>query len=123
MDRIITITASDPGKKTLTLSDQGTTNAIPGDQVTWKIGPGSGVAKIVDIKNKAISIDVFNPDPHQLPGSTDWQGTVDPGITVPQGGLTEQYSITWNSVSGGGWQGKDGINGIVTDPQIRVNPN
>ena len=37
MDRIITITGSDPVKKTLTLSDEGTTNAIPGDQVTWTV--------------------------------------------------------------------------------------
>lgn len=123
MDRIITITGSDPVKKTLTLSDEGTTNAIPGDQVTWKIGAGSGVAKIVDIKNKPISVDVFNPDPHALNNGTgDWQGTVHPGITVPENGLTEQYSITWNSVSGGGWLQKDPIDGICTDPQIRVKP-
>jgi hypothetical protein len=121
MDRIITIEKGDPATKTLTLSDKGTTNAIPGDQVTWKIASGSGVAAIVAIKNKPISVDVFNPDPHALNnGTTDWQGTVHPGITVPEGGLTEQYSITWNS-TGGGWHGQ-GIGGIVTDPRIKVNP-
>ncbi len=123
MDRIITITGCDPVKKTLTLSDQGTTNAIPGDQVTWKIGAGSGVAKIVAIKNKKKSIDVFSPDPHPLNnGTTDWQGTVDSGISVPEEGLEECYSITWNSVSGGGWLQKDPINDILTDPRIKVNP-
>ena len=124
MDRIITITGSDPVKKTLTLSDKGVTNAIPGDQVTWKIGEGSGVAAIVGIINKKNSPDVFSPDPHQLPGSTDWQGTVSTGLTFKpnEEEKIEEYSIIWNSVSGGGWIQKDPINGVVTDPQIRVKP-
>ncbi len=118
MDRIITITGSNAANSTLTLSDQGTTNTIPGDQVTWVLGPGCGVAAIVGIKNKPISVDVFNPDPAPLnDGTTNWQGTINSSIIVQ---TEEQYSIIWNSV-GGGWHGQ-GLGPITTDPKIIVNP-
>ncbi len=117
MDRIITITGSDTAKSTLTLSDQGTTNAISGDQVTWVIGKNSGVAAIVGIKNKPISVDVFSPDPALLSGSTSWQGTINPAIETE---TKEKYSIMWNS-TGGGWHGQ-GLGPLTFDPKINVKP-
>ena len=117
MDRIITITASDRSKGTLTLSDQGTTNAIAGDQVTWVIGPDSGVAAILGIVNKPTSVDVFIPDPTLQPGQTSWMGTINPDISVE---TEEQYSIIWEAV-GGGWHGQN--SGPYTfDPTIKVKP-
>jgi len=117
MDRIITITGSDPATSKLTLSDKGTTDAAPSDQVTWVIGKKSGVAAIVGIKNKPISIDVFSPDPALLSSSTSWQGTVNPAIDTV---CEEQYSIMWNS-TGGGWHGQ-GLGPLTYDPRIRINP-
>jgi len=117
MDRIITIEHSDIKTGKLTLSDEGTTNAIPGDQVTWVIGAKSGVAAIVNIKNKPKSIDVFKPDPKLQTGKTSWEGTVNPDIITK---TDEQYSITWNATTGG-WHGQ-GSGPYVFDPTIRVNP-
>lgn len=118
MDRIITITASDPSTGALTLSDQGTTNADKGDQITWVIGPGSGVASITGIIEKPNSADVFNPDPAPVSGSTNWQGTINPNVA---GGTEEFYTIQW-STAGSGWLNQGGGQPKSYDPKISINP-
>lgn len=117
MDRIITITGSDPNTGNLTMSDQGTTNVIPGDQVTWVIGPGSGVASIAGINDKVSSQDVFKPDPALLANSTSWQGTVNP--LIPPGSV-EYYTIVWTT-AGSGWLNSGGGSSKSFDPKIQVN--
>jgi hypothetical protein len=117
-DTIITITKGNAANKTLEYDLGDEANADPGDQVTWKIAPNSGVAAITAITPKPTSPDLFlGGEPAQLPNSTSWQGTVNPGITQES---VEDYSITWTSV-GGGWHGQN-QGGIVTDPRLRVNP-
>ena len=118
MDRIIKITKGDPQTGKLTLSDHGTTNADPGDQVTWQIEPGSGVAAITKIFEKPGSADVFSPDPHQLPNSSKWQGTVNPNL---ENGAEEYYTINWTT-SGSGWLNQGGGQAKSFDPLIKVNP-
>lgn len=118
-DTKITITKSNAGEKTLTFDIGDEANADPGDQVTWIIGPNSGVAAITAITHKPTSPDLFlgGSEPAQLPGSTSWEGTLNPNAAR---GAIEDYSITWTSV-GGGWHGQN-VGGIITDPKIRINP-
>jgi hypothetical protein len=115
-DRIITITLGDATTGVLTMSDQGTTNADRGDQVTWVIGPGSGVASITGIIEKANSADVFNPDPKQLANSTSWQGTVNPNVPI---GTVEFYTIQWTT-AGSGWLNSGGGASKSYDPKIQI---
>ena len=119
-DIIITILKGDPATGILTMSDQGTTNVIQGDQVTWQIASGSGVGAITGIIEKPMSFDLFNPDPALLPGSTSWQGTVNPNIGS---GEEETYTINWTT-GGTGWLGKDGAGQAKSyDPTIKIKPS
>ena len=120
-DILITITASDPGTGTLTMTNQGVNNAFSGDQITWVIQSGSNVAAITSITPKSGSVDIFTPpgtEPAQLPGSINWQGTINPNISE----LVEYiYTINWTAPSGGGWLGKD-PKPESYDPKIIVKP-
>ena len=110
-NRPITITGSNPATGSLTLSDNGNTNVDPGDTVTWLIGQNSGVATINAVSDYPNSTDVFNPDPAPVGNSTNWQGTVNPGIAP---GSEETYFIQWTASNGGG--------PYTYDPKIQVNP-
>lgn len=109
----ITITGSDANSGTLTLSDHGCTDATRREVVTWIIGRNSGVSSITNIYHDANSSEVFNPVPHQAGNSSNWQGTVNPELSIPPGGdVVENYTICWNDANG---------NNHCFDPQIRVN--
>lgn len=106
----IIITGSNPKTGRLILSDNGITITSRSQKVTWIIGPHSGVSAITAISAKPDSINVFNPIPQPVGNSTNWQGTVDPDLTVP---AEELYDIFWNDASNNNHQ---------FDPKIRVKP-
>lgn len=110
-NHIITILGIDQNGD-LTLSDHGKTKTKPGDRVTWKISKDSGVAYIRCIVDTSPPIDVFLPKdpPHQVRGSTDWRGTIDPDITTI---MEEEYCINYTKT-----EGTIGRH----DPKILVNP-
>jgi hypothetical protein len=111
-DHTITITASNTSTGGLTLAGPASPPINSGDTVTWIIGANSGVSSISAIDNNSTNhpneVDVFSPDPAQVPGSTNWQGTV----AVNMGGHHEYYTI--------GWVDTDG-NPHTDDPKIDVN--
>lgn len=116
----IIITGSDRVKKTLTYDVGDEVNANAGDQVTWVVESGSGVAAITAITKYPDSPDLFSGPGGKRPVATnsqktEWQGTLSPADTVNE---VESYSITWTSV-GGGWHNQN-VEGIVTDPKIRI---
>lgn len=116
MDRKITIERGfDNGN--LTLDEKEVENAYSGDQITWVIKPGSGVATITKIHEKAGSQNIFVKEPtKQTDGS--WMGTLK-DVTVE---TTETYYINWTT-SGSGWLGNDNKGIAKTDdPQISVKP-
>ena len=104
----ITITASNTSTGGLTLSDHGVTIAMRTQRVTWIIGPQSGVMAITGITVKDSSTNVYDPQPHQLGNSSNWQGTISPSIPVP---AEELYNIIWTDSSGSEHQ---------FDPKIQV---
>jgi hypothetical protein len=105
----ITVEYGDPNTGALVLSDRGITNASRGEVVIWNIAPNANVASIVAIHEKQNSTDVFNPDPHQLGNSTNWQGNINNNLTTP---VTETYYIAWTDTNGATH---------VYDPIIQVN--
>ena len=108
---VIKITGSNTSTGTLTLDDAGNTTTTRGSIVTWQIMPNSGVSAITNIYNDDSpgSVDVFDPDPSQVGGSTNWSGTINPNLSVP---AYENYSIDWT----------DELGGTHTyDPRISVN--
>lgn len=112
-NHVITITWGDPITGILTLSDRGKTDVDPGDTVTWNIGPNSQVASITAISDDPNSTDVFNPDPAPFPNSnsSNWRGTVNPGIAR---NTQETYTICWIATSG--------VVPPCYDPIIKVKP-
>jgi len=93
----ISILGSDPATGELTLSDRGVTVAKRSQKVTWVIGPHSGVVSITGITVKEGSTNVFDPEPHQLGNSSNWQGTISAAVKPP---AEELYSITWTDSAG-----------------------
>lgn len=93
----ITILGSDTATGELTLSDHGVTVAKRSQKVTWVIGPKSGVVSITGITVKEGSTNVFDPEPHQLGNSSNWQGTVSAAVQPP---AEELYNITWTDSEG-----------------------
>ncbi|HEX5652172.1 MAG TPA: hypothetical protein VFX58_03805 [Chitinophagaceae bacterium] len=110
-NRPITITGINPADNSLILSDNGTTVANPGDTVTWLIGQNSGVASITGITDNSTPTDVFNPDPAPVASSSNWQGTINPGINAA---TEEYYTINYTKTSTEG--------SFKFDPKIQVNP-
>lgn len=120
MEKTVTITikGANPANCSLTLSDNGITEVNPGDYVEWVIGPGSGVAQIKNIKVDQGSLDVFDPDPQPVSGSTSWKGRINPAITEVE---QENYTIQWVT-AGAGWLNKGAGQLCSFDPIIKVNP-
>ena len=114
----ITITGANPEKCELTMSDSGFTEVNPGDYVEWVIGAGSGVTSITNIKVDQGSLDVFDPDPAPVAGTTSWKGRINPAITEVE---QENYTIEWVT-AGSGWLNKGGGLPCATDPIIKVQP-
>ena len=108
-NRPISISGINPDGS-LILSDNGSTFVNPADTVTWQIGPNSGVSTITGIVDSSVN-DVFSPDPAQMANSTNWQGTVNPGIAR---GSEETYTINFTRADGNGMGSYD--------PKIQVNP-
>jgi threonyl-tRNA synthetase len=91
-NHVIKITSSNTGNGHLTLSDRGKTDVEPKDTVTWIIEKHSGVKEIKNIFNKPTSVNVFDPKPGTVGNSSNWKGTIDPGITEDE---VEDYNIEW----------------------------
>ena len=110
-NHMIEVTHGDAVTGELTLSDRGHTFVDPGDIVTWKIKHGSGVEAITSITDDAGSVNVFDPNPAPVGGSSNWKGTVK--TVVPKGSL-EEYTICWETPSG--------QTPPCYDPKIQLNP-
>ncbi|XBA03241.1 hypothetical protein A6C57_26080 [Fibrella sp. ES10-3-2-2] len=78
----------------LKLSDNGVTVASPGDTILWIIAPKSGVKAITAIQDNS-SIDVFNPNPAPVGGSSNWSGQVTLGLQKCE----EDYTIIFTRES------------------------
>ena len=102
----ITITGISNGQPVL--SDNGRTYVDPSDTVTWILGQNSGVTAITSIVDD-VTTNVFDPNPAQVGGSTNWKGTINPLIAP---GSEETYTINYTS---GGTEHS-------FDPIIQVNP-
>ncbi len=93
----IKITGSDASTGNLTLDDNGNTTTSKGSNVIWQIANGSGVQSITSIYADSGSVDVFNPDPAPVGGSTNWSGRVNPTLVTP---TFEDYTIVWKDENG-----------------------
>lgn len=85
------IDPNDPTKLILSVKKKFTNNikVKPGDKILWKISKHSDVASISIEKNQS-STNVFSKGPKEIKKSKNWNGTVDPKITVP---CEELYTI------------------------------
>ena len=78
------------------------------NKIKWKINSGSGVDSIVDIQDKAGSMDVWITRPK---GYNTWEGKIKSKRDIPTP-YEYKYSIVW---------GKDGET-YTHDPKITINP-
>ncbi len=94
---------------TLTLSDNGQTTVNAGDSVTWIVQGNVGIT-LTSISADQGSSDIFDPntEPTQLPN-----GSIKGTVASNANGLTENYTIHWQSNSNGRY--------YSMDPTLRVN--
>lgn len=96
----------------LQMSDMGKTKVKKKDTVVWELDGGSGIEKIVAIQYKDPEKNVFAREPAEVPGTTNWEGTImDKDIKED---IDEEYYIQFIKV------GKQGI--YTYDPIIQMNP-
>lgn len=96
----------------LEMSDRGKTDVRKTDTVIWKLHQKSGVERIIDIKYKDPTKNVFSADPAEVPDSTDWEGTIK--NEEIKDSIVEEYYIQFK---------KTGLPGVYTyDPIIQMNP-
>ena len=85
-----------------------TTKVKPGDEVIWRLTKDSNINKILSVKAKKKSINVFSVLPHQV-SDEEFRGT----IAKDAGGKKEEYDIVYEY--------KDGSK-VIDDPFLDVIP-
>jgi len=86
-----------------------TSEVTAGGKVTWQLAPNSDIKEIVNIYPKNGSQNIFSTIPHQVEGSTDWEGIVDKDATG-----VESYNIDFRF--------KEDMVVYTDDPEVKIKP-